>query len=140
MIYYAHGTASNIEGPYDWNNPNISSTVINPGALVLPDAKTPGKMVYTLWIGGDIWVADDAAGPYAKKYKNPMGGNTAPAYANGTIYVTNQRTTEVKMAKSLAGPWSTFSTITHPKMPYTVEVPLHNLLSPRVCVYTRTRA
>jgi hypothetical protein len=51
-----------------------------------------------------------------------MAGNTAPAYANGTIYVTNQGTTEVKMAKSLAGPWSTFSTITHPKMPYTVEV------------------
>ena len=47
VIYYAHGTASKIEGPYDWNNPNISSTVINPGALVLPDAKTPGKMVYT---------------------------------------------------------------------------------------------
>ena len=47
---------------------------------------------------------------------------TITAYANGTIYVTNQRTTEVKMAKSLAGPWSTFSTITHPKMPYTVEV------------------
>ena len=88
----------------------------------VPDPTT-GKLVYSLWIGGEIWVADDAAGPYAPKYKNPMSGNTAPAYANGTIYVTSQSTTEVKMAKSLAGPWSTFSKITHPKMAYTVEDP-----------------
>jgi hypothetical protein len=67
VIYYAHGTSSKIEGPYDWSSPNISSTVINPGALVFPDSTT-GKMVYSLWIGSEIWVADDAAGPFAQRY------------------------------------------------------------------------
>eukprot|EP01048_Picozoa_sp_COSAG05_P010060 COSAG05_NODE_866_length_6876_cov_11.223255_3_plen_233_part_00 len=120
VIYYAHGTATKIEGPYDWSSPNITSNAINPAALVFPDAKT-GKTTYSLWIGGDIYVADDAAGPYANKYKNPMGGNTAPAFFNGSIYVTNQRTSEIKTATSLAGPWTTFSSITHPKLDYTVE-------------------
>jgi hypothetical protein len=25
-------------------------------------------MVYSLWIGSEIWVADDAAGPFAQRY------------------------------------------------------------------------
>eukprot|EP01051_Picozoa_sp_SAG22_P018605 SAG22_NODE_3179_length_1873_cov_1.661218_2_plen_131_part_00 len=79
--------------------------------------------MYSLWIGGDIWIADDAAGPYAKKYKNPMGGNTAPAYYKGNIYVTSQSTTKLMTATSLAGPWTTFSEIKHPEMNYTVEDP-----------------
>jgi hypothetical protein len=120
VIYYAHGTASKIEGPYDWSSPNITSSAINPAALVFPDAKT-GKMIYSLWIGADIYVAADAAGPYAKKYKNPMPSNTAPAFLNGSIFATNQGTTEIKTATSLAGPWSTFSNIKHPKLDYTVE-------------------
>lgn len=123
VIYYAHGTAKNIHGPYDWSSPNITSNAINPAALVFPNATT-GKMVYSLWIGGDIWVAADAAGPYEKMYKNPMPSNTAPAFANGSIYVTNQGTTEVMTSTSLAGPWSKFSTVNHPKgMKYTVEDP-----------------
>ena len=63
--------------------------------------------MYSLWIGGDILVADDAAGPYTKKYKNPMSGNTAPAFLDGVIYVTNQGTSKVVSSKSLAGPWTT---------------------------------
>ena len=56
-------TASKIEGPYDWtSSPNISSSAINPAALVFPNATT-GKTAYSLWIGGDILVASDAAGP-----------------------------------------------------------------------------
>jgi hypothetical protein len=116
-------TASKIEGPYDWtSSPNISSSAINPAALVFPNATT-GKTAYSLWIGGDILVASDAAGPYTKMYKNPMPGNTAPAHANGVFYVTNQATSTVMSATSLAGPWSLFSTINDgsQQYPYTVE-------------------
>ena len=56
-------------------------------------------------------------------YKNPMPGNTAPAFKNGRIYATNQGTTKVVSATSLAGPWTTFATIPHPKLSYTVEDP-----------------
>ena len=58
VIYYAHGTAAKIEGPYDWSSPNISATAVNPAALVFQDST--GKLVYSLWIGGDIWVAADS--------------------------------------------------------------------------------
>jgi len=103
VIYYAHGTAAKIEGPYDWANPNISSTAINPAALVFPDST--GKLAYSLWIGGDIWVAADAAGPYTKTYENPASGNTAPAFSDGFFYATSQKTTTVVRSASLAGPW-----------------------------------
>ena len=122
VIYYAHGTAAKIEGPYDWSSPNISSTAINPAALVFTDPTT-GKLVYSLWIGGDILVAASAAGPYVKTYRNPAGSNTAPAFSDGFIYVTSQATTTVVRATSLAGPWSHFATIPHPKLSYTVEDP-----------------
>ena len=122
VIYYAHGTAAKIEGPYDWSSPNISSNAINPAALVFPNSTT-GSLVYSLWIGNEIFVAKSAAGPYVKTFKNPMGGNTAPAFSDGSIYVTNQRTGTVMRAENLAGPWSHFSTITHPHLPYTVEDP-----------------
>merc|ERR1712159_209180 len=52
-----------------------------------------------------------------------MPGNTAPAYANGSIYVTNQRTQQVMTAKSIAGPWTIFASITHPKLSYNIEDP-----------------
>ncbi len=122
--YYAHGNAANIEGPYNWSNPTIASTIINPGGLTFKN-ETTGKMVYSLWMGGDIYVSDDADGPYASMYKNPMSGNTAPAYFNGSIYVTNQRTQTIMSAKSIAGPWSTFANIPHQNfnLQYNVEDP-----------------
>jgi hypothetical protein len=123
VLYYAHGVSSSVEGPYDWSRfPNISSTAINPAALVFPNAST-GEPVYALFIGGDILLSSSAAGPFAVAYKNPQPSNTAPAYYQGAFYVTDQGTTSLLTATSLAGPWSTFCTITRPALPYTVEDP-----------------
>ena len=122
VLYYAHGTASSVAGPYDWSSPNISSNAINPAALVYPDAAT-GAPVYTLWIGGDILVASSAAGPYTKTYSNPAPSNTAPAYYKGAFYVTDQDTSQLLTATSLKGPWTKFSSINHPALDYTVEDP-----------------
>ena len=58
-------------------------------------------------------------GPYEQKYKNPMPGNSAPAFYKGKIFATNQRTNQIMVA----GPWSQFCTISHPKVDYTVEDP-----------------
>ena len=122
VLYYAHGVSSNVEGPYDFSSPNISSNAINPAALVFPNA-TSGELVYSLWIGGDILLSSTAAGPYVKAYANPQPSNTAPAYYKGAFYVTDQGTTSLLTATSLAGPWTTFSAITRPSLPYTVEDP-----------------
>jgi hypothetical protein len=124
VMYYAHGTASSIAGPYDWSSqPTIASTAINPAALVYPDAAT-GALVYTLWIGDDILVSNDAAGPYAKAYANPAPSNTAPAFYKGSFYVTDQDTSSLLTATSLKGPWTKFSSIPHPPgMGYVVEDP-----------------
>lgn len=122
VLYYAHGVATNVEGPYDWSSPNISSTSINPAALVFPNAST-GAPVYSLWIGGDILISTSAAGPYVVAFKNPAPSNTAPAYYNGAFYVTDQGTSSLLTATSLAGPWTTFCSITRPALQYTVEDP-----------------
>jgi len=123
VLYYAHGTAPSVEGPWDWTSmPNISSTAINPAALVFPNAST-GKMVYSLWIGSEILVASDPAGPFLPYAPNPLPGNTATAYYKGNLYAMNQGN-NIQTATSLAGPWTPFSKITHPAgMPYTVEDP-----------------
>jgi hypothetical protein len=125
VLYYAHGVSTaGVEGPYDFSSPNISSTAINPAALVFPNAST-GAPVYTLWVGGDILVSasGSAAGPYVKAYTNPLPSNSAPAYYKGAFYVTDQGTTSLQTATSLAGPWTKFCDITRPALPYTVEDP-----------------
>ena len=68
-------------------------------------------------------ISSTAAGPYVKAYANPQPSNTAPAYYKGAFYVTDQGTTSLLTATSLAGPWTTFSAITRPSLPYTVEDP-----------------
>lgn len=122
MLYYAHGTAANVEGPYNWANPNISSNAINPAALVFPNATT-GAPVYSLWIGNDILTSDDANGPYVKAFPNPHPSNSAPAYFAGVFYMVDQGTSTLWSATSLAGPWSVVSTIKRPSLPYVVEDP-----------------
>lgn len=122
VLYYAHGVAGAVEGPYDFSSPNISSTSINPSSLVFPNSST-GSPVYSLWIGDEIFVAAAAAGPYVAAAKNPAPSNSAPAYHAGAFYLTDQSTTSLLTATSLAGPWTTFATITHPTLPYTVEDP-----------------
>ena len=123
VLYYAHGVSASVEGPYDWSRfPNISSTAINPAALVFPNASS-GEPAYALFIGADILVSNNAAGPYVKAYANPQPSNTAPAFFNGAFYVTDQGTTSLLTATSLAGPWTTFCSISRPSLPYTVEDP-----------------
>jgi hypothetical protein len=124
VLYVAHGTSSSPTGPYDWSKEaNISSTIINPAALVFPDATT-GAPVYSLWVGGDIFTSSSADGPFAKSYKNPMGSNPAPAFYKGNFYLTDQRTTQVLTTSSLDSPWVIFGNISHPPdLPYVVEDP-----------------
>jgi hypothetical protein len=125
VIATMHGKAAAPTGPFDWSSePNISSAAINPGFLEYADSST-GKAVYSLWTGGDVLVADTLEGPFVKEARY-AGVNPAPAFANGSFFLTTQHTTEVLTAPSVGGPWTFFSNITHPPasiMNYTVEDP-----------------
>ena len=124
VLYYAHGTSTMVEGPYNWiHNANISSTVINPAGLVFPNATT-ATPVYSLWIGRDILTSDSPSGPFIKRFSNPMPSNTAPVFYNGTFYCTDQRTNRILSTDNLDKPWVLFSNISFPKIPYTVEDPV----------------
>ena len=49
-----HGIADAVEGPYNWDLPNVSGG-INPAAVVYTDPTT-GKTVYSLWTASEVQV------------------------------------------------------------------------------------
>lgn len=126
VVYTAHGISSTPAGPYDWSSrANISVAAINPAALVFPNATT-GAETYSIWIGGSILLAESADGPFIKSpftYPGGDGSNPAPVFLNGSFYLTNQGTDQIWTTPSLDKPWTVFTTIPHPSLPYTVEDP-----------------
>ena len=61
-----HGTADNVTGPYAWGKqPDITIPMLGsfdgPKSLIYPDSKT-NQTKFSLWLGGNVWVADNAAG------------------------------------------------------------------------------
>ena len=121
VIYTAHGTASAIEGPYDWSSrPNISSTGLNPAGLIYPDPAT-GAPVYSLWDQKDILTSASADGPFVRAYSNPMPSSTAPCFSKGAFYLADQSMRRVLTTRALDAPWTLFSNITLPHLSYVVE-------------------
>jgi hypothetical protein len=97
-----HGIADSVTGPYDWHSQKdvCASCGENPAAVVYKDES--GKTVYSLWVGGVVWAADSAYGPFTKipgaKYP---GNNPAPIYHDGAFYITNQGTSAVYTTSKL---------------------------------------
>lgn len=126
-----HGVAASVTGPYDWAaQPDVNSSSENPAFVVYTDPAT-SKVVYSLWVGGRVLVADSVYGPFAAVpgFTYP-GGNPAPIFHGGAFYMTNQFTTTIYTTPSLAtgSTWSVFSTISHeqpnyPAYDYHVEDP-----------------
>jgi hypothetical protein len=108
-----HGIATNLTGPYIWDRSKdiCQHCGENPGAVVFEEG---GKTVYSLWVGGAIWTASSADGPFAKLAgASPGGGNPAPVYHKGAFYATSQKTTEIMTKPTLAAPWTKFADISH---------------------------
>ena len=60
------------------------------------------SFVFSLWVGGKIWIASSPDGPFAVMPKATYpGGNPAPVYHDGAFYLTNQKTTEIYTTKTL---------------------------------------
>ena len=66
----------------------------NPAFVIFPGEGS--KKVFSLWVGGKIWIASSPDGPFALMPKATYpGGNPAPVYHDGAFYLTNQKTTEI---------------------------------------------
>ena len=121
-LYTAHGVSTSPSGPFDWSQfPNLTVHDINPAALIYPNSSGSG-MVYSVWIGGKILTANSPSGPFVQSYTY-SASNPAPVYYKGNFYLTDQDTTTIRTTSSLDKPWTVFTTVPHPKLPYTVEDP-----------------
>jgi len=84
-----HGTATNITGPWKWD-PKMDIPIPLLGAFDGPKSVVfteDGKTRYSLWLGGNVYLADSAAGPFTmlEGFKYP-GHNPAPLFHNGSFY------------------------------------------------------
>jgi hypothetical protein len=78
----------------------------NPAFVIFPGEG--GKKVFSLWVGGKIWIAASPDGPFAVMPKATYpGGNPAPVYHDGAFYLTNQKTTEIYTTTKLGNATAT---------------------------------
>jgi len=115
-----HGVASVVTGPYDWTTyADLPLTGENPAAVAFVDPAT-GKKVFSLWVGGQVLVADSPASAFVPVagFTYP-GGNPAPMYHGGAWYMTNQQTTTIYTTPRLAAgaKWAVFANISHADLP-----------------------
>jgi hypothetical protein len=124
-----HGVASSPTGPYDWTQPDLNFTFINPAFIVFN--KSASERIFSLWGGGKVYLADSIEGPFVEvpRFSLP-GGNAAPIYYKGAFYTTTQFTTQIWRTDSLSPDktWSVYANISHkqPNFPvydYHVEDP-----------------
>lgn len=124
-----HGVAHVITGPYDWTAfEDLPLTGENPAAVAFVDPAT-GKIVYSLWSGGEVHVADSPSSTFVAVagFTYP-GGNPAPIFHKGAWYMTNQQTTTIYTTPALAAgaQWTVYANISHAELPsdqYHVEDP-----------------
>ena len=85
-----HGTAANVTGPYNWGAMDNFITIPELGAFDGPKSVVyteDGATKYSLWLGGNVYVAHSAEGPFVrvKGFRYP-GHNPAPLFHNGSFY------------------------------------------------------
>ena len=119
------GVADAITGPYTWAVQPELPGAENPASITFTDPQT-GALVYTLWLGGRVFVASSPDGPWKPSGATYPGGNPAPAFYKGAWYMTNQATAEVWTTPQLGAAWVVFANISHDGLPnndYHVEDP-----------------
>jgi len=120
-----HGTANNIAGPYTWGaKPNIPIDLLHssfdgPKSVVYQDSVT-NKTMYSLWLGGGVYLAESVDGPFTKvdQLRYP-GSNPAPFYHDGLFYYTNSPCQTVWTTPRLVpgAKWTVHGTIDHTDVP-----------------------
>ena len=117
-----HGTSHNITGPYLWGKqPDIIIPRLGPfdgpKSVVYTEA---GKTKYSLWLGGHVYLANHAAGPFTmlEGFTYP-GHNPAPIYHKGAFYTIVSMTGGIMTTPRLVtgAKWSQYSSISHANVP-----------------------
>jgi len=115
-----HGIADTVTGPYNWEKqPSFVTGGENPAFVTYIDPDTQ-KTVYSLWIGGNVWLADSLYGKFTQlpgfKY---VGGNPAPIYYKGSFYMTNQKTFAIYVTEKLVAgaKWDVYANVSHTNVP-----------------------
>ena len=121
------GVATSVAGPYTWETQPELPAAINPAAVAFTDPAT-GARVFSLWLGGRVFVAASAGGPWTPSPGATYPGvNPAPVFHGGAWYLTNQATAQVWTAPRLGASWTLFANISHAALPagidYHVEDP-----------------
>ena len=88
-----HGTASNVTGPYSWPTeayitiPLLGSFDGPKSVVYTESVNGTTETKYSLWLGGIVYLADDAAGPFKmlEGFTYP-GHNPAPLWYKGAFY------------------------------------------------------
>lgn len=113
-----HGTATNVTGPFEWS-PSMDITIPELGSFDGPKSVVfteAGRTKYSLWLGGNVWVADSAAGPFTmvQAFKYP-GHNPAPIWHNGSFYtITGMQESIMTTPKLVAGAqWTEWTSLAH---------------------------
>jgi hypothetical protein len=122
VVTVMHGVAAVPTGPWTWGaNVTGAPAAINPGFLAFPNAS--GATVYSLWVGGEVLVADSLQGPFVKSARYDAI-NPSPVFHEGSFYLVTQHTLQVLTAPAIGGPWTVYANISHPStMQSTVEDP-----------------
>ena len=142
-----HGTSSAVEGPWDWTSrPDLPTEGGENAAFVTYRNQSSGAMVYSLWIGGTVRVADSPDGPFNKveDFSYP-GGNPAPLYraeaagGKGAFFMTNQGTTTIYTVEDIVpgAQWSKFADIDHSALPSSSSPPYYHVEDPFMYVDRR---
>jgi len=114
-----HGIADAATGPYDWDMlPSFHTGGENPAFLTYKDVDT-AKTVYSLWIGGRVWLADSLYGNFTDSGFQYPGGNPAPIYHKGVFYMTNQKTFSIFATEKIGAgaTWEVYSNVSHDNVP-----------------------
>ena len=110
-----HGTSDKVTGPYAW--PKAAAIPIptlgsfdGPKSVVYTDENNVTK--YSLWFGGFVYLADDAAGPWQviPDFHYP-GHNPAPVFHDGAFYTIVSMTTGIMTTPKLesGAKWAVFT-------------------------------
>jgi len=121
-----HGTASNITGPYKWPNgayisiPSLGEFDGPKSVVYTESLNGTNKTKYSLWLGGHVYLADSAAGPFTmlEGFTYP-GKNPAPLWHNGSFYTIASMSAGIYVTPRLVAgaKWTHYANISHQFVP-----------------------
>jgi hypothetical protein len=117
-----HGTSKTVAGPYQWPK-SAFITIPTLGAFDGPKSLVyteQNRTKYSLWLGGNVYTANSAAGPFARLvgFRYP-GHNPAPVFHNGAFYTIVSMAAGIMTTPQLVAgaKWTQYASIAQDNVP-----------------------